>query len=271
MKYAFTSFSCPDRELRDMIAMAQEYGYSALEIRSGARHAHGIELGLEPEKAAAIVQAFTESGMALHGLSISCHYSNPATVQANIEQTEAYIQLAHMLNVPLLRVFCGIIPQGLHRNEARTQIVGALKQLAPKAAPAGIQLVVETHDDWSSPSEMAAVMEAVDHPAVGVVWDVMHTLRGGGASMEDAYRLLKPWLQHVHIHDGLLELSELTFRPIGQGEIDHRPVVRILREEGYDGVLSGEWLDWEAPEMHLPRELATMLRYEAEWSSSRDD
>lgn len=266
MKYAFTSFSCPDLDLRSMIAMAREFGYSALEIRSGARHAHGIELGLNPETATEIREAFSAGGIRLHCLSVSCHYSDPATVEANIEQTAAYIKLAEELNAPYLRVFCGIIPQGLPREDAREQIIAALRQLAPVAADAGITLVVETHDDWSSPSEMAAVMSGVDHPAVGVVWDVMHTLRGGGGSMEESYQLLKPWLRHVHIHDGLLDLNELTFKPIGQGEIDHRPVVRLLMEADYDGVLTGEWLDWEAPEKHLPRELATMLNYEAEWT-----
>jgi sugar phosphate isomerase/epimerase len=262
MKYAFTSFSCPNRDLRSMLAMAQEYGYYALEIRSGARHAHGIELGLDPKSAADIREAFSASGISLHCLSVSCHYSDPTTVQANVELTTAYIGLAKELEAPFLRVFCGIIPQGLPREAARERIVAALQQLASVASAAGITLVVETHDDWSSPSEMAAVMAAVDHPAVGVVWDVMHTLRGGGSSMEEAYLLLKPWLRHVHIHDGLLDLSKLTFMPIGHGEIDHVPVVRILMEEGYDGVLTGEWLDWEAPDIHLPRELATMRKYE---------
>lgn len=264
MKYAFVSFSCPDADLPAILAMAQEYGYSGVEIRSGAGHAHGIELGLSPEKAADVVNSFAASGLSLCCLSVSCRYSNPGNVRDNIEETAAYIGLASELGVPLLRVFCGEIPDGLERGAIREQIVHALRELAPLAAEAGVTIAVETHDDWSSPDEMAAIMKAVDHPSVAVVWDVMHTLRGAGASMEEAYRVLKPWIRHVHIHDGLLDLSQLAFLPIGQGEIDHRPVVRLLMEDGYEGVLSGEWLYWEAPEVHLPRELAKMLEYERE-------
>jgi hypothetical protein len=40
--------------------------------------------------------------------------------------------------------------------------------------------------------------------------------------------------------------------------------VQLLRAAGYDGYLSGEWIDWEPCEVHLPRELATMRVYENE-------
>ena len=268
MKYAFVSFSCPDANLATALEMARTYGYSGIEARSGVGHHHGIELGLAPDEIAHIRESFQASGIALPCLGISCRYSKPETVDSNIDETMAYIQLAHLLGVPLLRVFCGEIPGGAERDrdETRARIVAALKQLAPAAADAGVTLAVETHDDWSDPEEMAAIMRAVDHPAVGVVWDVMHTLRGGNASMEEAYHVLKPWIRHVHFHDGLLDRAQLTFLPVGQGEIDHRPVVRILLENHYEGHVSGEWLDWEAPELHLPREIAAMLRYERELS-----
>lgn len=262
MKYAFVSFSCPNASLDEVLRMAREYGYDGFEARCGFGHGHGIELTLTPEECAGMKRAFADSGVALHCLSVSCRYADPHTAAENIAATRDYIRLAQRLGVPLLRVFCGELPAGLGREAARGGIAAALRELAPLAAAAGVILAVETHDDWSDPAEMRAVMEAVDHPAVGVVWDLMHTLRGGGASMEEAYRLLSPWLVHVHFHDGLLDLSRLAFLPLGEGEIDHRPAVKILMENHYDGYLSGEWLDWEPPEIHLPRELQTMLGYE---------
>ncbi|WP_168120462.1 sugar phosphate isomerase/epimerase family protein [Paenibacillus sp. HB172176] len=262
MKYAFVSFSCPHADLSAIIAMAGEYGYAGIEIRSGAKHGHGIELGLAPEAVASIRAKLSSSSVDLHCLSVSCHYSNPDTLETNMEESKAYIRLAGELGAPLLRVFCGIIPKGLDRLAAREQIGKALSELAPLAEAAGVTLAVETHDDWSDPEEMAAIMKIADHPAVGVVWDIMHTLRTGNTAMDEAYRILKPWLCHVHFHDGLLDRDKLTFLPVGEGEIDHRSVVSILMEEGYEGFLSGEWLDWEAPDIHLPREIATMRRYE---------
>ena len=264
MKYAFTSFSCPDAGLDEVLRMARAWGYVGFEARTGFGHRHGLELGLTSEQIAQAREAFAASGVALCCLSVSCRYADVARNELQIAETKRYLALAGALGAPLLRVFCGEIPLRETRERAREHIVAALTELAPFAEAAGVRIVVETHDDWSAPYQMAEVLAAVGHPSVGAVWDVMHTLRGGGATMAEAYRILEPWLYHVHIHDGLLDRSQLRFRAIGEGEIDHREVARILLEHRYGGFLSGEWLDWEAPEVHLPRELATMRRYEAE-------
>ena len=68
----------------------------------------------------------------------------------------------------------------------------------------------------------------------------------------------------MHIHDGTADLSKLTFKAIGEGDIDHGRALELLLNDRYDGYLSGEWINWEAAQVHLPRELATMKRLEAE-------
>jgi sugar phosphate isomerase/epimerase len=53
--------------------------------------------------------------------------------------------------------------------------------------------------------------------------------------------------------------------PMGDGDFDHRTVVKCLDSMGYDGYLSGEWINWDDPfASHLPREVAKMREYEAE-------
>ena len=60
--------------------------------------------------------------------------------------------------------------------------------------------------------------------------------------------------------------SELC--PIGEGIIDHRRALELLMGVEYPGFVSGEWINWEPHAAHLPRELATLKRYEAELSGS---
>jgi sugar phosphate isomerase/epimerase len=123
-----------------------------------------------------------------------------------------------------------------------------------------VTLCVETHDDWCDPAHVADVMRRVDHPAVGVNWDIMHPVRVGAATMAGAFAILRDWIRHVHIHDGTG--SGITFIPIGTGCIDHRRALECLDSIGYCGHLSGEWINWEPYDIHLPRELATMKHYE---------
>ena len=104
-------------------------------------------------------------------------------------------------------------------------------------------------------------MKRVDHPAIAVNWDIMHPVHGAGVSMDHAFEALKPWIRHVHFHDGGTQEGKWGLVPIGEGDIDHRRAVQLLHSVGYDGFLSGEWIGWEPYETHLPRELATMKRY----------
>ncbi len=76
--------------------------------------------------------------------------------------------------------------------------------------------------------------------------------------MRDAFSTLKPWVQHVHFHDGTSE----GLVPIGTGTIDHKLALELLSGVGYSGYLSGEWIKWEPYQVHLPREIATMKAYE---------
>ena len=43
MKFAFMTFSCPDLDLDQVLAMAREFGYDGIEPRVSANHQHGVE------------------------------------------------------------------------------------------------------------------------------------------------------------------------------------------------------------------------------------
>ncbi len=80
--------------------------------------------------------------------------------------------------------------------------------------------------------------------------------------MADAYNILKPWIKHVHFHDGIRQGDKTTLTPIGQGQIDHKTAVELLQKDDYQGHLSGEWIKWESFDIHLPRELALIKAFE---------
>jgi sugar phosphate isomerase/epimerase len=143
-------------------------------------------------------------------------------------------------------------------------VANALGKLADHAADRSVLLALETHDDWCAPGDVAAVMAAVGHPAVGVNWDLLHPVRTGGATMEQAFAILGPWIRHVHVHDASPDTEPLQWRPIGEGIVDHRVALRLLGQLGYDGFVSGEWIKWAPPEVHLPRELERLRAIAAE-------
>lgn len=118
MNYAFMSFSCPDLTLLEMMEAAQRYGYRGIEPRSGGGHQHGIELQTTEEQRNEIKQLSIQKGIDLCCLAISAKFSDPATWDAQKEETKQYIKLAKDVGAPRLRVFGGIIPEGVTREQA---------------------------------------------------------------------------------------------------------------------------------------------------------
>jgi len=178
-----------------------------------------------------------------------------------IARTHERIDLAGDVGAARLRVFGGAFPEDMGRDDAIAQVASCLTAVADHAAERGVTICLETHDAWCVPAHVAAVLQRVDHPAVGANWDVMHPVRSGLATVAESFETLRPWIRHLHVHDGKTGTSE--FVPMGTGAYDHRTAVRLLTETAFDGFLSGEWINWEPHDVHLPRELATLKQYEA--------
>ena len=262
MKYSFMTFSCPQLTLGEVLDLARRSGYDGIEPRLDADHAHGVEVADDADARAAIRRKADDSGAAIACLATSCRYAGHGEKHAKIDQTLARIDLAADVGASRIRVFGGALAEGLSRSAAVDLVADCLLACAVRAERRGVTICLETHDDWCDPEHVAAVMAKVDHPNVGVNWDVMHPVRVAGATMDSAFAALRPWIRHLHVHDADAAGGGLV--PIGTGDYDHKRVIELLRTIDFDGYLSGEWIDWtDPPETHLPRELATLRGYEA--------
>lgn len=263
MKYAFTTFSNPAWSLRDTLDAARRYGYDGVELRIDSNHAHGIERDSDAAQRASARQQAREYGVAICCIATGCKFADPSEAAHHVARAREALVLAADVGADVIRVFGGKIPDGISREQATASIVASLRALADGAELRGIHIAIETHDDWCDPGQVAATLKQVNHPYIGVNWDYQHTARVAKASMDAAFDALRPFIKHVHFHDGTLDADRLVFLPVGQGAYDHKRVLHLLRSIGYDGYLSGEWINCEPADAHLPRELAAMKALEA--------
>ena len=262
MKYAFMSFSMPEASLDELLKMARDTGYAGIEPRGGSGHGHGVEITSSTSERSTFKQRAADMGVAYACVATSCKFSDPTTSEENVEQARQYIDLAADIGAPVIRVFGGKLPEGISRDRASDLIASSLESLADQAEERHVVVCMETHDDWTDPNHVAAIMQKVDRRGIAVNWDIMHPVRTSGFTIEDSYTIVKPWIRHVHFHDGT---KDRQLKPIGEGIVDHKAAVKLLMKAGYAGDLSGEWIKWEIPyEKHLPMELGTMKQYEAE-------
>lgn len=242
MKYSFMSFSTPDLTLPETLVLAGKLGYEGIEPRTGRNHLHGIELERSPQERRGISNLARDNGIEICCLALSTKYSDPGASDSMVEETRRYIELASDIHCPRLRVFGGMSAEGVSPEEAADTVTDAMIKLGPAAQAAGITICLETHDAWTSPDRVAQVMRRANHPHIAVNWDVMHPFRTSKVPMRQAWLTLKPWLHHVHVHDGTLA-DPLVLKPCGDGEIDIEGALECLLEMGYEEYISGEWID----------------------------
>ena len=116
--------------------------------------------------------------------------------------------------------------------------IDRLGAVAEYAAARGVTVAVENIFRQSArevtyridPRQLAAIVTAVDSPALGICFDFGHAFISAGEAsftMEEALRAVKPRLAHVHIHDNFGKPSIPNARPIdmmfrGAGDL-HMP------------------------------------------------
>ncbi|WP_167859579.1 sugar phosphate isomerase/epimerase family protein [Paenibacillus cymbidii] len=264
LKYAFMSFSSPELSLPDMLAAARSFGYAGIEPRVNVGHRHGIEYAANSAERRTFRQAAETSGIRICCLATGCKFADPAKAADNVSETIRAITLAADIGCPRIRVFGGDLPPGVTHDETMPLIVDSLAACASEAEACGVTICLETHDAWSDPRLAAQVAAAVNHPAVGINWDIAHPVRYAGVSVEDSFHIVRPWLRHVHVHDGIHhpDTNQLEFKAMGQGTFDHLTLIRLLQAASYDGYVSGEWIGFEPFDVHLPREIEVLREYE---------
>jgi sugar phosphate isomerase/epimerase len=160
------------------------------------------------------------------------------------ELLPAACDYAAELGAGLVVAFSFARPAGLPADESVDPppgVVDSLRRAAERAAASGLALVIETEAGfWAdSGQNTAALVRAVNHPALGVNWDPGNVLAAGAEPYPAGYAAVRGMVRHVHFKDG---------RPVPgaepawaiDGVIDWDGQIQALVADGYRGYVSIE-------------------------------
>ncbi len=263
MKFAFMSFTTPEASLKEMLDIAKKYGYDGIEPRAQAKHKHGIEIETNQGERKEIRKIFEESGLECACLATSIRYCNTdEDKQAQeIELTKRFIDLAVDIGCSRLRVFGGMPDRVIPVDEAIKIVGEALSELKGYAGKNGVYLCLETHDFFSRADAAAPAVRMANSPYVRINWDIMHPFTKM-MTIEESFAEVKDIIGHCHVHDGTYDKArspKLTL--MGEGEIPHNIALRLLKNSGYTGYLSGEYINAWPPEVVLPHDIEVLKSY----------
>ena len=184
-----------------------------------------------------------------------------------MDQGRAALDLARTLDAPFIRVFGGSLAEGVSRTDAVSHLAESLGRLGDYSAQDGgrVQVLLETHDGFSTGAQAAEALRQADHPQVGALWDLHHPFRQGETPAE-TFAALRPYVRGTHVKDSNLGG---TYCLLGEGDIPILEMLRLLKGDGYEGWINLEWEkrwipELADPEVAFPQYAAKLREYLAE-------
>lgn len=240
-----------DKPFKEGIARAAALGYRLVEpmvhngreLLSEAGYFHSVSMDEDPLEIRDILEA---NGVRASGLSAHCPLMRP---EISVPYLERAIRFAAVLGAPVVNTDEGIRPPWVPLEDAFAVMKYTLTTVLRTAERHRIFVGIEPHQSISrTTAGLLRIATLVPSPSLRINYDTGNVYLAG----EDPYEGLQTVARlvvHVHAKDISFSMSDaekgkVTGTPVGcacgDGVIDWRRIIAILRSAGYDGVLSVE-------------------------------
>ena len=240
-----------DKSFAEGVERAAQIGYqyceplvhSGYELLSGGGYYHSFSMQNDPYEMKDILDQY---GIKASALSSHAPLMRPEVAIPYMEQS---IHFAAIVGAKVLTSDEGIRPTWVPVEQAFDVMKYTLTRVCMIAERYGIYIGIEPHQVFTSTTEgLMRVATLVDSPMLRVNYDTGNAWLGG-ADPYDGLKTVAKRLIHMHAKDISVQQSDkergaVTGTPVGcacgDGVIDWKKVVAILKENNFDGVLSVE-------------------------------
>jgi len=249
---SFSTLGCPKWEFMDVLKFAKANHYAGIELR-------GIKGDLDlpsnslfsTQNLPTIRQQIADHQVKIVNLgsSANMHFIDPPKRQSNLDEAKKYIELAHQLNCPYIRVFPNDLPKSQTEKETLNAIIEGLNYLGNFANSSGVKVLLESHGKVIKVDMLLEIMQTCNHPNVGLVWDFFNMWSITKESPAKVYDVLKNYIFHTHIKDAVVTASGETYTLLGEGNAPVKEALHALKVGKYTGFYSFEWEKLWHPEI----------------------
>ncbi|MEW5815360.1 MAG: sugar phosphate isomerase/epimerase family protein [Spirochaetota bacterium] len=242
-------------------------GWSVKELAQAVKElgADGIDfhtryLGDAGITAKDIKEALRATRLHLCGLSISNDFNqiDPTDFLTQIKTVIKWIEFASVVKAPVSRIFGGSIDDRKNKDTIETgiaRVINALGEVVRVAEKNGVVLALENHGGLpGTGEEQVRILQAINSPSLRATVDMGNYLECGQEG-EEGTKIAAPYAAYVHIKD-YKKVSDrsnpwgwtLKNCAVGEGDVNHKKCIEILKESSYDGYIALEYEGTEVEE-----------------------
>lgn len=231
MKWSLNTYqTCQEWELKRILETAENTGYHGVELLMDYKQNHGFEWDTPKDRWEGLKSEVDASRVVISSLT-SCqnfHSELASDRQETVRRVTRVIDMAEYMDCNHVRVL-----GDRYNDENRDDVIGyvtdGLKALGDYAGEKDITVSMEMHGSFTDPDSAMEVIEVVNLPNVGFVFNSQ--FRGcEGGSIEPLFSRIAPHITAVHTHKA--ETPE-TFEL-------YRQMFEWLKRIGFTGYISNE-------------------------------
>src|SRR5437867_3109989 len=252
---AFSTRGCPKWDWHTILTQASLLGYAAIELRGIQGE---MDLTKRPELSDSGIKKSLRELEALDlrvsdlGSSARMHEFEPSKRAAQLDEARRFIDLAHRMRVPYVRVFGDKIVPDQPKQASVERVIKGLRELGEYAKGSNVAVILESHGDFTDSPTLLEIMKGSEMPTVGLLWDTHHTAVAGKEAPAHTFRQLGRYVRHTHLKDSRPEGDADRYVLTGTGTVPVREIVRTLAAGGYRGYYCFEWEKVWHPEIDDP-------------------
>jgi sugar phosphate isomerase/epimerase len=256
---AFSTLACPEWDARQVVDEAAAIGYDAIEWRGGAE-GH-VRTSWDQSRRQRLRRQMADRGIEALAVTAYTSFVSPDEDERtrNVEDLLRHIELARDLGARFVRAFAGIREDDAPGPVLQARVVAELERVVDIAVDAGVVIAIEQHDDFDRAAQVGAILDQLDHPGLGAVWDVANGW-AAGEHPDAGLAAIRGRICYAQLKDGTGPREDRHATSLGMGDVPLQAAVNGLIAGSGAVPISVEWLRaWDAalapPEVALPESL----------------
>ncbi len=241
LKLAFSTVACPDLTLDQVAAKAKEWGYDGLELRTLGAGGSGLSSDPALSEPAKVGRVLSDAGVEPVCLSTSLalhHKDDTAQYRTHYQLTEL-LDAAATMGCPAVRVFGNKIEPHENPRNVQQRIAHNVEKLCDKAGELGVQVLFENAGSFAAAKQWWTILNQLDHPMVGLCWNVANAAAIGEDSMVSV-PMLNHRLRLAKVKDTVVGAG-IGYVQLGEGNVGIEAFLNRLLGVGYRRYVTVEW------------------------------
>lgn len=225
------------RDIKTQVQLLKELGISYLEFRSA--NGKGVA-SYSLEEAAEIKHYLDENAIKVSAIGSPVgKIKITDDFEPHFDLYQRIVAVAKLMEAPYIRMFSFYPPEKGDFNGYEDEVFHRLRRMVDYAKEHKVVLLHENEKDIYGEKAPACLklMQEFYGESFRCTFDFANFVQSGQETME-AYILLEPYIEYVHIKDALWKDGKVT--PAGEGDGKVKEILTLLQEDGYHGFLSLE-------------------------------